>query len=82
MNDLLSNNTEIKIILSQQNNVEDTVNNTFAQKHVEKIKLHFNQQIAGVKFYMKNSLNELSARESMLMREYSNINSTKTFMKS
>ena len=26
---------------------------------------------------MKNSLNELSARENMLMREYSNINSTK-----
>ena len=34
LDDLLSNNTdkEIKIILSQQNNVEETVSNTLAQK--------------------------------------------------
>ena len=42
--DLLSNNTdneEIKIILSQQDNVEETLGNTLAQKYVQEIKLHF-----------------------------------------
>ena len=61
LDDLFSNNTdeEIKIILSQQNNVEETVGNTLAQKYVEEIKLHFDEQIAGMKFYMEKSLNEL-----------------------
>ena len=61
MDDLPSNNTdeEIKIILSHQNNVEETVGNALAQKYVEEIKLHFDEQIAGIKFYMEKSLNEL-----------------------
>ena len=44
LDDLLSNNTdeEIKIILSQQDNVKQTVANTLAQKYVEEIKLHIN----------------------------------------
>ena len=43
LDDLISNNTdeELKIILSQQDNVEETVGNTLAQKYVEEIKLHF-----------------------------------------
>ena len=44
LDDLLSNNTdneEIKIILSQQDNVEETLGNTLAQKYVQEIKLHF-----------------------------------------
>ena len=43
LDDLLSNNTdneEIKI-LSQQDNVEETLGNTLAQKYVQEIKLHF-----------------------------------------
>ena len=48
------NNTdeEIKVILSQQDNVEETVGNTLLQKYVEETKLHFNEQIAVMKFYM------------------------------
>ena len=40
LDDLLSNNTdeEIKIILLQSDNVEETVGNTLAQKYVEEIK--------------------------------------------
>ena len=50
--DLLSNNTdeEIKIILSKQDNVEETIGNTLAQKYVEEIKLHFKLQVAGMEF--------------------------------
>ena len=61
LNDLPSNNTdeEIKIILSQPDNVEETVGNTLTQKYVEEIKLYFDEQVAGMKFYMENSLNEL-----------------------
>ena len=42
LDDLLSKNTdeEIKIILSQQDNVEETVGNTLAQKYVKEIKLY------------------------------------------
>ena len=38
LDDCFSNDTdeEIKIILSQQDNVEETVGNTLAQKYVEK----------------------------------------------
>ena len=74
--DLLSNNTdeEIKIILSQQGNVEETVGNTLAQKYVEEIKLHFDEQIARMKFYMEKSLNEL---KKSFMIEYVNMTSTK-----
>ena len=45
LDDLLSKNTdeEIKIILSQQDNVEETVGNTLAQKYVKEIKLHFDE---------------------------------------
>ena len=59
LDNLLSNDTgeEIKIILSQQDNVEETVPNTLTQKSVEEIK--FDEQIAGMKFCMENSLNEL-----------------------
>ena len=48
------NNTdeEIKVILSQQDNVEETVGNTLLQKDVEETKLYFNKQIAVMKFYM------------------------------
>ena len=48
------NNTdeEIKVILSQQDNVEETVGNTLLQKYVEETKLYFNEQIAVMKFYM------------------------------
>ena len=76
MNDLLSNYTdeEIKIILSQRDNVEETVGNTLAQKYVEEIKLHFSEQIAGMKFYMEKSLNELKKN---FMRECANMTSTK-----
>ena len=76
LDDLLSNNTdeEIKIILSQQDNVKQTVANTLAQKYVEEIKLHINEQIAGMKFYMENSLNELKKN---FTREYANMTSTK-----
>ena len=54
LDDLLGNNTdeEIKIILSQQDNVEETVGNTLAHQYVEEIKLHFDEQIAGMKFDM------------------------------
>ena len=76
MDDLLSNNTdeEIKIILSQPDNVEEPVGNILAQKYVEEIKLHFVEQIAGMKFYMENSLNELKKN---FMREYANMTSTR-----
>ena len=58
LDNLLSNNTdeEIKIILSQQDSVEETLGNTLAQQYVEEIKLHFDEQIAGMKFYMEKSL--------------------------
>ena len=58
LDNLVSNNTdeEIKIILSQQDNVEETLGNTLAQQYVEEIKLHFDEQIAGMKFYMEKSL--------------------------
>ena len=73
--DLLSNNIdeEIKIILPQQENVEETVGNTLAQKYVEEIKLHFDEQIAGMKFYMEKSLNKLKKN---FMIEYVNMTST------
>ena len=76
MDDLLSNNTdeEIKIILSKPDNVEETVGNTLAQKYVEEIKLHFEEQIAGMKFSMGKSLNELKKN---FMREYANMTSTR-----
>ena len=76
LDDLLSNNTdeEIKIILSQQDNVEGTVGNTLARKYVEEIKLHFDEQTAGMKFYMEKSLNELKKN---FKREYANMTSTK-----
>ena len=76
LDDLLSNKTdkEINIILSQQDNEEETVGNTLAQKCVEKIKLHFDHQIAGMKFYMENSLNELKKN---FAREYANMTSAK-----
>ena len=76
MDDLLSNNTdeEIKIILSQPDNVEETVGNTLTQKYVEEIKLYFDEQVAGMKFYMENSLNELKKN---FMREYANMTSTR-----
>ena len=75
-NDLLSNNTdeEIKIILSQQDNVEETAGNILAQKYVEWIKLNFDQQIASMKFYMENSSNELKKN---FTREYVNMTSAK-----
>ena len=75
-NDLLSNNTdeEIKIILSQQDNVEETAGNILAQKYIEWIKLHFDQQIASMKFYMENSSNELKKN---FTREYVNMTSAK-----
>ena len=71
LGDLLSNNTdeEIKIILSQQDNVEETVCNTLAQKYVEEIISYFDEQIAGMKFYMKMCSNELKKK---FMREYAN----------
>ena len=60
LNDLPSNNTDEEIkILSQPDNVEETVGNTLTQKYVEEIKLYFDEQVAGMKFYMENSLNEL-----------------------
>ena len=67
LDDLHSNNTdeEIKIILSQ------------LFKYVEEIKLHFDEQIAGIKFYMEKSLNELKKN---FMREYANMNSTKDML--
>ena len=76
LDDLLSNNAneEINIILSQQDNVEETVRNTLAQKYVEEIKLHFDDQIASMKFYMEKSLNELKKN---FKREYANMTSTK-----
>ena len=58
LDDILTNNTdeEIKIILSQQDNVEESLGNTLAQQYVEEIKLHLDEQIAGMKFYMEKSL--------------------------
>ena len=71
LNDLPSNNTdeEIKIILSRPDNVEKTVRNTLTQKYVEEIKLYFGEQVAGMKFYMENSLNELKKN---FLTEYAN----------
>ena len=79
LDDILSNNTddEIKIILSQPDNVEETVGNTLTQKYFEEIKLHFEKQTAGTKFYMEKSLNELKKN---FMREYANMNSTKDML--
>ena len=76
LDNILSNNTndDIKIILSQTDNVEETVGNTLAQKYVEEIKLHFEEQIAGMKFSMGKSLNELKKN---FMREYANMTSTR-----
>ena len=72
LDNLLSNNTDEEIILSQQDNVEETVGNTLAQKYVEEIKLHFGEKIAIMKFYMEKSLNELKKN---FMREYANMTS-------
>ena len=76
LDDLLSNNTdeEIKIILSQPDNVQKTASNTLTYKYVEEINLHFDEQMAGMKFYMNKSLNELKKN---FMREYVNMTSTK-----
>ena len=76
LDDSLTNNTdeEIKNILSQQDNVEETVGNTLAQKYVEAIRLDFDEQTAGMKFYMKKSLNKLKKN---FMREYANMTSRK-----
>ena len=76
LDDLLSNNTdeEIKIILSQQDNVEETAGSTLAQKYIKDIKLHFDEQIAGMKFYMEKCLNELKKN---FKREYANMTSAK-----
>ena len=72
LDNLLSNNTdeEIKIILSEQDNIKKTVDNSLVQKYVEEIKLHFDQEIAGMKFYMENSLKELKKN---FTREYANM---------
>ena len=58
LDDLHRNNTdeEIKIILSQQDNVETNVGNTSAQNYVEEIKSNIDQQMTGMKFYMEYSL--------------------------
>ena len=56
MDDLLSNNTDEEM---QPDNVDKTVGNTFAQKYVEDIKLHFDEQIAGMNFYVEKSLMNL-----------------------
>ena len=76
LDNILSNNTndDVKIILSQPDNVEETVGNTLAQKYVEEIKLHFEEQIAGMKFCMEKSLSELKKN---FMREYANMTSTR-----
>ena len=72
LDNLLSNNTdeEIKIILSEQDYIKKTVDNSLVQKYVEEIKLHFDQEIAGMKFYMENSLKELKKN---FTREYANM---------
>ena len=46
LDDLLSNNTdeEIKIILPQLDNVEETVGNRLADKYGEEIKLHLDHK--------------------------------------
>ena len=58
LDDLHRNNTdqEIKIILSQQDNVETAVGNTSAQNYVEEIKSNIDQQMTGMTFYMEYSL--------------------------
>ena len=56
MDDLLSNNTDEEM---QPDNVDKTVGNTFAQKYVEDIKLHFDEQIAGMNFHVEKSLMNL-----------------------
>ena len=75
---LLSNNTdeEIKVILSQQGNVVETIGNTLVQNFVEEIKLHFNEQI-GMKFYIEKRLNEL---KKDFTREYVNMTLTKNML--
>ena len=75
---LLSNNTdeEIKVILSQQGNLVETVGNTLVQNFVEEIKLHFNEQI-GMKFYIEKRLNEL---KKDFTREYVNMTLTKNML--
>ena len=65
---------EIKIILLQQDDVQESVGNTLIQNYVEEIKLHFDGDIAGVKFYMEKSLNEL---KKIFTREYIKMTSTK-----
>ena len=76
LNDLISNNTdeERKIFLLQQDKVEETVDNTLAQKYVEDIQLHFDEKIAGMKFYIEKNLNKLNKN---FKREYTNMTSTK-----
>ena len=65
---------EIKIILLQQDDVQESVGNTLIQNYVEEIKLHFDGDIAGVKFYIEKSLNEL---KKIFTREYIKMTSTK-----
>ena len=65
---------EIKIILLQQDDVQESVANTLIQNYVEEITLHFDGDIAGVKFYMEKSLNEL---KKIFTREYIKMTSTK-----
>ena len=47
---------------------------TLAQKYVEDIQLHFDEKIAGMKFYIEKNLNELNKN---FKREYTNMTSTK-----
>ena len=61
---------EIKIPLLQQDNVEETIA-TLQHRNMLK-KSNFNQQTAGMKFYMENSLNKL---KSNFTREYANMTS-------
>ena len=78
MNDLLSNNIdEEKTILSQQDNVEETVGDTLTQKYAEEITLYFDEQIVDMKFYMEKSLNKLKKN---FKREYANMASTKDML--
>lgn len=71
LDDLHRNNTdeEIKIILSQQDNVETNVGNTSAQNYVEEIKSNIDQQMTGMKFYMEYSLTSFK-RNSIEIYQY------------
>ena len=51
LDDLLRKNT------SEEIKIEETLENTLAQKYVEEVKLHFNKQIPSMKFYMEKRLN-------------------------